>query len=153
MHNLSFGAIFQRFFYASSLASLGEKTIKSAVFLVDSSPKNITFRCETGYLTTNLNRTSFGLVDHYRGVGEVENIFDTSCTNFSTFLWSIQKCDKLRSCEVQYSPDWLEKSCWKQLSVNSLNSSSKLEKTDAKNSSKAGFLKLECLSKKKFKFF
>lgn len=67
--------------------------------------------CENGNFSTNLNFTKFGLVRPGRNKDHILNNFDQSCTNWASFLYSIQNCSNKKTCQFEYNESWILNEC------------------------------------------
>lgn len=72
---------------------------------------NFSVECDTGTFSANLNFTQFGLVRLGRNKNHILNNFDQSCTDWASFLYSIQDCHGEKNCDFEFNESWILKKC------------------------------------------
>jgi hypothetical protein len=124
---------FSNYAEMTTLSAIIEKTVKSFVFPLSSSPKTLYTKCETGVISTKLGHSMFGLVATNRYSQQIENIYEVDCVDYYAFVHSVEHCAGQRECQFEYRPYWIKSEC--------------LANEGFLFENRKGFVKFQCASK------
>lgn len=110
----SFFSSFTNFLTSTTTSSVSSLTTTGYGFTLKKLERvKIDISCKLGSIVTNIDYTQFGITYTSRSPHEVNNVFETKCTNWGSFFNSIKHCEGLDLCSLEYRPNWLFKECQK----------------------------------------